>query len=44
MNKLLVEGYHLALLMGVIKMKGRMGYNKTALVKGSFKINRSQCD
>lgn len=30
--------------MDVIKMEKGMGYNKNVLVKGSFKINRSQCD
>lgn len=42
MNKLLVESYHLVLLMDIIKMEGGIGDNKTELVKGSLKINRSQ--
>lgn len=41
-DKLLIVGYLLGLLMGVIKMEGRTGYKKTVLVKGSFKINTSQ--
>lgn len=44
MNKLFIKSYHLVLLMDVIKMEGGIGYNKTVPVKGSFKINRSQCD
>lgn len=43
-NKMFVEGYHLVLLMDVIKMEGGMSYKKTVLWKRSFKINRSQCD